>query len=287
MRNPAAFFSVVYPQALPYLSELRDSFSAQTRNDFDVIIVNDGCEEQSIADGLKGLNLTILEPDRSIAANRLKGIDYAKSKGYEFILFADADDTFTADRYECTIDEFGRSDADVLACNLNIVDEHLTPLISDYFSKELPLSCMIDKDFIMKKNIFGMSNTAIRLSSIKGEMIMPDTKIVDWYLFSLLILKGYKARYITDSKVNYRQYSNNMIGITRYDSDSFRRLSLLKFNHYCLLLDAGHTQYLKLKRECESLLTLSESEICSIINQQLKVHPQPLWWQIISRNIDN
>ncbi len=283
MHNSGVFFSVVYPQALPYLKDVRDSALSQTRKDFDVIVVNDGCDKDRIVEELQGLNITILDAEGGFTANRMQGINYARNQGYRYLLFCDADDSFTAIRYERTVAEFEKSNADILVCNLNIADEHCQPFLKDYFSKEIPEDRSIDADFLKDKNIFGMSNTAIRLEALTEDIQIPETPIVDWLLFTVLLLKGLKAKYITDSMVNYRQYSTNMIGITRYDVTSFKKLAGLKNNHYKLLVECGDNQYDKLFQDSKRLLVLSDDEIESIVKRELAIHPQPLWWQIITK----
>ncbi len=283
MNNPGVFFSVVYPQALPYLKDVRESALSQTRKDFDIIVVNDGCDKGRIIDDLQGLNFTILDAEGGFTANRLQGVNYAKNHGYNYLLFCDADDNFTANRYERTVAEFEESNADIIVCNLNIANEKCEPFLREYFSKEIPEDRWIGVDFLKDKNLLGMSNSAIRLSSLVSELKLPEAPIVDWLLFSILLLKGLKAKYITDSMVNYRQYSSNMIGITRYDVASFKKLAGLKNNHYRLLVESGYSQYEVFYQESLSLLTLSDVEIENIVKREISIHPQPLWWQIIKK----
>lgn len=283
MDNPGVFFSVVYPQALPYLKDVLTSLLDQTRQDFDVLVVNDGCEKNQIKETLQGINLTILNAEGGFSRNRMQGINFAHSHNYKYILFCDADDTFTANRYQRTIEEFENSQADIIVSNLNIVNEKLVSVISEYFNKEIPDERWIDADFLNDKNIFGMSNTAIRLDALTEDIHLPETPIVDWLLFTLLLLKGLNAKYIKDSLVNYRQYSSNMIGINKFDVVSFRRLADLKDNHYRLLSEAGYNQYKPYRKISELLLHLSDDEIESTVKRELAIHPQPLWWQIITR----
>lgn len=283
MNKEAILFTVVYPQALPYLSDVRKCVLAQTRKDFDVVVVNDGCQKNRIEDCLHDLDVTILEAEGGFSENRIQGINYARSHGYKYILFCDADDTFNPNRYERTIDEFSNSQADIIVCNLNIVDDTLEPIINDYFNKEIPESVYLDAHFIETKNIFGMSNTAIRVNSISKDIQIPETPIVDWYLFTVLLLDGLKARYITEAMVNYRQHSSNMIGITIFDVKDFRRLAGLKNNHYRLLAENGYSKYEQLYQDSKLLQNLSDEEIIKIINIEMMAHPQPLWWQIITK----
>lgn len=284
MLREGLFFTVVYPQALAFFNDFCNSARSQTQDAFDILIVNDGCKNEEIEYTLSGLSYTIIPAIGSPSENRQQGIDYAIHHGYKYILFCDADDSFTANRFERTIKEFEKGLADVIVCNLNIVDENLEPLICDYFNKELPNERIIDAEFLMDKNIFGMSNTAIRLDALKEGVSIHETPIVDWFLFSLLLLKGLKAQYITESLVNYRQYSANMIGINKFDVASFKRLAKLKNNHYKLLVDSGYSQYQHIYLESEQLLSITDKEIEQIVRQGLAIHPQPLWWQIITRN---
>jgi len=283
MNNPGVFFSVVYSKALPYLRDVRDSALAQTRKDFDVVLVNDSCDKAQLKEIFSPLDVTILDPDGGFSGNRTQGVNYARNHGYKYILFCDADDSFTANRYERTIVEFEKNDAEILVCNLNIADEQCRPFLKNYFSKEIPEDRWIDANFLKDKNIFGMSNTAIRLDALTEDIQIPETPIVDWLLFTTLLLKGLKAKYITNSMVNYRQYSSNMIGINRFDAASFRRLVELKLNHYRLLTKAGHKQYEPLRQESEALQNLSDEEIEDIVKRELEIHQQPLWWQIIKK----
>ena len=287
MSNTGVFFTVVYPQALQYLSDVRDSALLQTRKDFDIVVVNDGCETSQISNILSPLDVTILDSDGGFSSNRLQGINYACGHNYKYILFCDADDTYTPNRYERTLYEFESSHADIVVSNLNIVDGNLNIIINDYFSKEISEGQRIDANFIITKNIFGMSNTAIRLEALTESVKIPETPIVDWYLYTVLLLKGLKAKYIAESLVNYRQYSLNMIGINNFDVANFRSLAKLKNNHYKLLVENGYIQYQQFLQESESLLYLADDEIENIIKNELIIHPQPLWWQIITGNNNN
>lgn len=283
MRNESLFFTVVYPQALPLFKDVCDSARSQTRKDFDVVVVNDGCDVDSLDTQLTGLNSTIIETVGTIAGNRLLGIDYARKHQYKYLFFCDADDTFTVNRFERTINEFEKTDADIVVCNLNVADEKCDPVIRDYFSLEIPSDRWVDAEFLGDKNIMGMSNTTLRVNAIRDDVSVPTIPIVDWYLFTILLLKGLRARYISDSLVNYRQYNANMIGITHFDVPSFRKLATHKLTHYQKLVDNGYKQYEELYKECEELKKLTDDEITEIVSRKLAEHKQPLWWQIIEK----
>ena len=287
MQNESVFFTVVYPQALPYFKDVCDSARSQTRKAFDVVVVNDGCDASVIKTQLLGLRSTIIDSVGTIAGNRLLGIDYARQHHYKYLFFSDADDTFTANRFERTIDEFETSGADIVVCNLNVANEKCEPVIECYFSAEIPYDTWIDAAFLSDKNIMGMSNTALRVASVPNNIAVPDIPIVDWYLFTVLLINGLRARYISDSLVNYRQYSANMIGITHFNVQNFRKLANHKMNHYRLLVENGYTQFVDLYSKTEQLSDLTDVEIQQILNKNLSIHKQPLWWQIITGNNNN
>lgn len=282
MPREGLFFTVVYPQALSFFNDFCSCARRQTLSAFDVLVVNDGCEAEDIENSLSGLSYTIIPAIGSPSENRQQGINYARKRGYEYLLFCDADDTFCESRYEKTIQQFQRTGADIIVCNLNIVDNDLSSIIDDYFSLEIPEDRTIDIDFIREKNIFGMSNTALRLDSLKEDVVLPHTPITDWYLFTVLLEKGLSAYYISESFVDYRQHSANMIGINCFDVPTFKRLSKFKVNHYQTLVNNGILGFEDLLTDTQGLLDLSDEQITSIINKQLVKHSQPLWWQIIT-----
>ena len=284
MHKESLFFTVVYPQALSFFKEVCDCARSQTRKDFDIVVVNDGCDKKEIETHLNGLQATIIDSVGTIAENRLIGIEYAQKQQYKYLFFCDADDTFTKDRFERTINEFESSGADIVVCNLNVADDKCNPMVKDYFSLEIPTDRYIDAEFLKDKNIIGMSNTALRVGSIPNDIFIPDIPIVDWFLFTIFLLKGLRAKYISDSLVNYRQYNANMIGITNFDVTSFKKLAKHKQTHYKMLVENGYPQYEYLCKESEALMNLSDEEINELINRKHKEHPQPLWWQIITRN---
>lgn len=284
MNSENLLFTVVYPQALYFFRDFCFSATSQFYKDFDVLVINDGCKKEDLSKFLAGLNYTIVEAVGTPADNRIQGIKYGQRNGYRYLIFCDADDTFVPERVGDTINKLNYNDYDILVCNLNIVDENLNPLICDYFSSEIPEDRPIDKVFVQEKNIFGMSNTAIKLNAIKEDIVLPETPIVDWYLFTLLLNKGLKAYYVSQSYVNYRQYSDNLIGINCYDTPTFRRLLKFKYNHYSLLVKNGYEEYIELLSKCGELMIASDTEISTIISKQLKNHKQPLWWQVINNH---
>ena len=128
---------------------------------------------------------------------------------------------------------------------------------------------IVDFEFIKDKNIFGLSNTAIKLEDIK-KFIIPDTLIaVDWYIFSLLLIKGNKAVFTNETVSYYRQYEQNTVGLKNLDEKSFLKALEVKQKHYKALSSNLGFYNLELKR------------LSNIGYEERKNIKNALWWELI------
>ena len=79
---------------------------------------------------------------------------------------------------------------------------------------------IIDYEFIKDKNIFGMSNTAIKLKNI-SKVIFDDNIIpIDWFFFRAILKQGLKALFTNETETFYRQHKNNTVGL-RVKNDKY------------------------------------------------------------------
>lgn len=81
-----------------------------------------------------------------------------------------------------------------------------------------------------------------------------NLKIVDWYFYTLLLREGLKVKYIPSSLTFYRQHADNLIGIGEFTVDLFKRLSILKLEHYTYLTQSD--LYFSFKREIYTVGTV-------------------------------
>ena len=69
--------------------------------EFDIIIVNDGLTSlQSMIDCHPSLNVSIKDYKGTISENRIYGLNLAKQKEYKYVILADSDDFFSANRVQ-------------------------------------------------------------------------------------------------------------------------------------------------------------------------------------------
>ena len=102
----APLVSVIVPahNAEATLLETIDSIRHQTLSDFELIVIDDGSTDQTLArvQSVRDPRIRIFTyPNQGLAASRNRGIEWSAG---EFISFIDADDTWTPDKLELQLD---------------------------------------------------------------------------------------------------------------------------------------------------------------------------------------
>lgn len=271
-----ALFTVLYPGAETYLDEFITSVRNQSYKNFDLLVVNDNCKDLNLASSYHDLNIIELNGDGTISGNRAIGINYAISNNYDYLYLCDVDDYMFPTRVDYILKKF--ENYDIIVNDLNIVDSERNVMFKNYFQKSISENVLLDKDFLRDKNIFGFSNSAMRVSSLSKVSFPRDLRIVDWYYFTQLLIKGLKAKFVAEALTEYRQHSKNMIGISSYTVDMFKRLIVLKIKHYEYFKDIDH-EYKNLYNEMLLLTKMSDYELRLILENNTKNTPYPMWWQ--------
>lgn len=271
-----ALFTVFYPGAEQYADEFIESVTNQTYKDFDLLMVNDGYSLSNLQSRYPHLRIIEIEGNNTISGNRAIGINYAIQNSYDTIFLCDVDDYMTPNRVDVSIAAL--SDADIVVNDLDIVDANRNLIFKDYFQKTIKSETILDSKFIESKNIFGFSNTALRVSKLEEVKFPSDLRIVDWYYFTQLLNDGLKAKFIPQSLTEYRQHSGNMIGISSFTLDGFKNLLKLKIRHYSYFKDTYHGYADELSEMLE-IAEKSNEQLKEIIKKNTSETPYPLWWQ--------
>jgi len=265
-----AFLTTVFPMKESFLLEFFNSLTQQTYKDFDIIIVNDGLENFNyFIEKFAELNFIIISGCSNIAKNREIGINYCINNNYDILIFGDSDDYFSENRVEKSIEFLKESDIVVNDLSL-FTDKEIYK--EKYISNRIDNKFKIDFEFIKNKNIFGLSNTAIRLKGLDIVTIPSDLNVVDWYLFSILLLKKRIAIFSNEMITFYRQYNLNMIGLSSITKEVYENSIKIKKSHYKSLLKIYKNNFFK-----DELERLEKSDYNNI-DKNLK---NPLWWELI------
>lgn len=270
--NNVIFMTTIFPMPKIFLYDFLDSLSRQTLKNFDILVLNDGYENfLEIKEKYSNLNIIVLDVSNTIAKNREIGINYAIENSYEYLIFGDSDDYFSSNRVELSISLLEKYDIvvnDFTSFNENKILEER------YLSNRIKNNQVVNIDYILDRNIFGLSNTSINLSKIKKVNFDKDLIVVDWYLFSLLLIDNLSAVFTNKTLTFYRQHENNIIGINK--EKKINSILRVKKKHYSLLKNISD----KYNNLYDNIIYL-EKAINTNKFSQLKFEKLdfPLWWE--------
>lgn len=282
--NKVAFFTVVFPGVERYLDDFLSSLSRQSMKDFDLFIFNDGLAlpDHYLKSHIDGLNYNIITVKGSPAKIREQGINSLIEHKYEKIIFGDSDDYFSQERVEKSVDLL--SFYDVVVNELCLVTHDGELIESNYLSNRLKDNQLVDLPYILEKNVFGLSNSAINTRNLEKVSLPDYTVAVDWFLFSCILRLGRKAVFTKSATTYYRQHGSNTIGIQKFSRDQLLRGVQVKSRHYKALAEIDD-QYLLLRNSFEKLE--QQLDVCpeslellyqTTLEKDIK---NPLWWEQI------
>ncbi len=263
-----AFLTTIFPMNEKYLFDFFDSLKNQTNRNFVVIVVNDGYKdfEKIKLKYNQDLDIIELQYQNTPVKNREYGINYCIENGYDILIFGDSDDYFSKNRVEISLELL--RDSDIVVNDLSLFDDSGGIYKKMYLSNRLNDLQLIDFEFIKDKNIFGLSNTAIRLNVLKKVIIPEGLVAVDWYFFTLLLSYGQRAIFTNETITYYRQHQENIVGLKELDETSFKKAIGVKQRHY----EALKGKIVGIDLELKKLSNISFDNIIKIDN--------PLWWEL-------
>lgn len=269
-----------------FIEQCFNSLSSQTYKAWDLIIVNDGYEGlKSFLSNHSQLNVIVIDGKNSIVKNREIAVKYACLKGYKNIIFGDADDYFTSNRIAHTLDLLKTND--VVVNELSSVDTSGQLIVDKIFSSRLNNNQSIKKEFIRDKNVFGLSNTAVKASFLNNIVYDEQVLALDWFIFSQILSNvDIKVVFTNEILTYYRQHEMNIAGIKKKITPELIRKELRVVRlHYRALaeIDASYNELMLKTIELDEKFKNNPSkckEYCDTINKN-GIEPI-LWWESIT-----
>lgn len=281
------FGAVIYKGVEKYLDEFIESIVNQSFNKFDTLIVNDGLKDVKYINKINYEinNCTILELSNynlNPSQIRLEIIKYSIKEGYDLLIFADSDDTFSNNRIESIKNSYSNKIA--FYYNDLIIKESKV----DFFSGKLP-KAVKNKNLLDDYNFIGMSNSAININKIKNIVCkinnLKECIAFDWYFYTLLIKSGFEGLKVENTNTYYRIYEENIAGFTNKLNykNLINGIKVKKFQYKSLsklepLFLEKYNKFIKL----EYILKNDETIMLNYINYiNDKYKNSVFWWENI------
>ncbi len=279
-KNDTAVLTVIYSGCEKFLTDFFHSISLQNFQHYDLVIVNDNCPDwQRWNKNFPNERIKLIDGINSIAGNREIGINFAL-KQYKKLIFADADDLFSINRFQSCVELL--EEHPIIVNEVFLMNDAGSVFIENYFSSRIKCGTKLYSDFFYEKNIAGMSNSAICTNCIKSHINIPEDLIaVDWFLFSQLLLDGNYIFFTCDSHTFYRQHDKNTIGFKNITQERLKQIIITKKNNY-KYLSRNHgkfSPYLNYFSEMENKIK-DNNFLKEMIKKIKEVNLlNPFWWE--------
>ena len=281
-KNKSLVLVAVYPGSEKFFHDYFKSIENQSCQDFDLLILNDGLK------ALPGINqkhskVIDITADLTIAEIRMNGIQYAIEENYNNLIFSDIDDYYSTNRIEESVaDLLGN---DFVYNSIIPVDMNCNPLGNrDNMNINYPEQITSYKN-ILDFNLFGMSNSSIKIDKLSGTYIPKDIIAVDWWLFTIQLLTNSRGKNNKNAITYYRQSEDNLVGpkksLTMARLDFGLKVKNIHYKHvhnYCMENDLAlaFSDYSRKISEMDELVLALE-------NVKFKQY----YIEVINRNIDS
>lgn len=241
MSEKQTLVSIIIPifNASDFILNTLILLEAQTYNNYEIILVNDGSTDNTldVLENYKSdkINITIYSQKNSgVSAARNKGIELAHG---DFIVFLDSDDNYSPSFLEKMLAKQKEKDANIVYCGFNHVGRSgRSTVIHNYFMEDNVIYY-----FLQRNGYFHLSCLLIRKSILVENFIYFDVNfnLGEDLLFTVKLLNNFDCSCVKDYLFNYVQRSGSVMTSSwskhKWISDISTRkqiLSYLIFNYH-------------------------------------------------------
>lgn len=204
--------SVIIPvyQVENYLERAVDSVLAQTLQEKEIILVDDGSEDASpeicdrYAQQYPGLIHVVHKVNEGLGMARNTGLNIARG---EYVAFLDSDDTVEPEMYEQMYEKAIAEDNDIVMCDVRIiyVEENRVSVVSSYPNETVDLS-----DYIVNGNNITYSVNKLYKRNLWDENRYEKMLFEDIALIPALVTRTPRIGYIKEAFYNYYRRANTI-----------------------------------------------------------------------------
>lgn len=220
MKN-APLVSVIVPiyNAEHYIRRCLDSIQAQTLQNFEVIMINDGTPDSS-ADIAEEYTA---DPRFKLYHQDNRGVGYARNRGLdlasgEYVAFVDSDDAIAPEHLEKLYNSAAEEDADIVCCSYCCCDEEGDHLRTSKITKRKgiyrseKLIGNIIRDISIRRYLW--SKLWRRSLFISNSIYFPCITFEDACIIPILFYNAKRVAVITDRTYIYTCRSSSITGLT-------------------------------------------------------------------------
>lgn len=230
-KTDTLIIGVLYPAAERYAYDYIESINLQNDTLFDILILNNKASIKIKQIFKRNLIWQDLLEDYNPSEIRFQAITYGIKQNYKNIIFTDLDDYFSKNRV--AISKKALEEYDFAYNEMDIINEKKQTIQKNILSILGIKSVYSNYKSILEKNIFGFSNTAVKLENFKNVYLPSEIIAIDWWIFTLLLLNGCKGCFVSEAKTYYRQSANNLVGMVEKLNEKRLHLGIkVKINHY-------------------------------------------------------
>ncbi|MTJ16848.1 MULTISPECIES: glycosyltransferase [unclassified Dolichospermum] len=210
--------SVVIPayNAQAFVKEAIDSVLAQSYKNFEVIVIDDGSSDSTLAilDQYKHchqIKVLTHENNQNLGVSKSRQLGVKHSQG-NYIAFLDADDVFLPEKLQIQVNTFSQFE-DIVLCHTAVktksnVEEYCPDFASNFsISSDVHNYYLNEKSYFLKSNHICNSTTLIKTDVIKKLSFASDQvfQYEDWLLWIMLSDKG-KFLFLPQQLIEYRYH---------------------------------------------------------------------------------
>jgi glycosyltransferase involved in cell wall biosynthesis len=229
-----AVYTTVYPSVTPYLADWHKSVQQQTDKKFDLYIGVDSLTPEEIAEAMGDFpHATLFSNPAGLSAAQIRNAALERLVDeYDAIVLVDSDDIMHPSRVNAA--RAALQTHDVTGCALRLIDQRGRDLGFTFG----PASNSDYGSLLARYNVFGLSNTAYRATTLRRCLPIPDDCIlIDWLLATRAWARGAKLDFDHVARMSYRQYRNNTARVLPpFSAQYIKRAAALVVDHYRLLL---------------------------------------------------
>lgn len=198
-----------------YIDEAVDSVLAQTFQDFEIIVINDGSTDDYTNEKL----INYCKPKTRVIFTENHGLSSARNRGFkeakgDYIQFLDADDIISPTKFEEQLDILDRhKDIEICYTNYKIYDIEKQKYLNVPYKKFLGEEPLNDFLFRWERGLSIPIHCALFRKNLWSLKLPFNEKLrakEDWLMWCELAVKNYKFHFLNSKLAIYRYHENNM-----------------------------------------------------------------------------